>query len=78
MARIAGEHRATRVIVVSPIALRELVESLVLADEADVRVDVVPELYEIFIGTVDAIVGDVPLMEITHATVPPYYAAPSA
>ena len=50
----------------SPVALRELVEWLVLADEADVRVDVVPELYEIFIGTVDAIVGDIPLMEITH------------
>ncbi len=75
VARIAAEHRANRVIVVSPVALRELVESLVLADEADVRVDVVPELYEIFIGTVDAIVGDVPLMEITHATVPRYYAA---
>ena len=75
VARIAAEHHANRVIVVSPIALRELVESLVLADEANVRVDVVPELYEIFIGTVDAIVGDVPLMEITHATVPRYYAA---
>ena len=75
VARIAGEYRANRVIVVSPIALRELVESLVLADEANVRVDVVPELYEIFIGTVDAIVGDVPLMEITHASVPRYYAA---
>ena len=75
VARLAGEHRATRVIVVSPIALRELVESLVLADEVRVRVDVVPELYEIFIGTVDTIVGDVPLMEITRATVPPYYAA---
>jgi lipopolysaccharide/colanic/teichoic acid biosynthesis glycosyltransferase len=36
---------------------------------------VVPELYEIFIGTVDAIVGDVPLMEITRSTVPRYYAA---
>ncbi len=75
VARIAAEQRANRVIVVSPIALRELVESLVLANEAAVRVDVVPELYEIFIGTVDAIVGDVPLMEITHATVPTYYAA---
>jgi len=74
VAVIAAEHRANRVIVVSPVALRELVESLVLADEANVRVDVVPELYEIFIGTVDAIVGDVPLMEITHATVPTYYA----
>jgi exopolysaccharide biosynthesis polyprenyl glycosylphosphotransferase len=75
VARLAGEHQATRVIVVSPIALRELVESLVLADEVRVRVDVVPELYEIFIGTVDTIVGDVPLMEITRATVPRYYAA---
>ncbi|MDR3685358.1 MAG: sugar transferase [Coriobacteriia bacterium] len=75
VARIAAETRANRVIVVSPIALRELVESLVLADEVRVRVDVVPELYEIFIGTVDAIVGDVPLMEITRSTVPRYYAA---
>jgi exopolysaccharide biosynthesis polyprenyl glycosylphosphotransferase len=75
IARIATETRANRVILVSPVALRELVESLVLADEVSVRVDVVPELYEIFIGTVDAIVGDVPLMEITRSTVPRYYAA---
>ena len=75
VAAIAARTKANRVIVVSPIALRELVESLVLADEARVRVDVVPELYEIFIGTVDAIVGDVPLMEITRSTVPRYYAA---
>ena len=75
VAAIAARTKANRVIVVSPIALRELVESLVLADEVRVRVDVVPELYEIFIGTVDAIVGDVPLMEITRSTVPRYYAA---
>jgi exopolysaccharide biosynthesis polyprenyl glycosylphosphotransferase len=75
IARLASEHNANRVIVVSPVALRELVESLVLADDIRVRVDVVPELYEIFIGTVDAIVGDVPLMEITRSTVPRYYAA---
>ncbi len=71
-ARVAAERGANRVIVTSPVALRELVESLALADEADVRIDVVPELYEIFIGTVDAIVGDVPLMEITRSSVPPY------
>ena len=75
MARIVGELDANRVIIASPIALRELVESLVLVDGANVRVDVVPELYEIFIGTVDAIVGDVPLMEISRTTVPRYYAA---
>ena len=75
IARLAHDHNANRVIVVSPIALRELVESLVLADDVRVRVDVVPELYEIFIGTVDAIIGDVPLMQITRSTVPRYYAA---
>ena len=72
---IVRKHAADRIIVVSPVALRELVESLVLADDIKVRVDVVPELYEIFIGTVDSIVGDVPLMEITRSTVPRYYAA---
>lgn len=74
IAEISARERANRVIVVSPVRLRELVESLVLADEVRVRVDVVPSLYEIFIGTVDAIVGDVPLMEITRPTVPRYYA----
>lgn len=74
VAHLAGECQANRVIIASPIALRELVESLVLANGAKIRVDVVPELYEIFIGTVDAIVGDVPLMEISRTTVPRYYA----
>jgi exopolysaccharide biosynthesis polyprenyl glycosylphosphotransferase len=74
VARIAADLRANRIIIASPIALREFVESLVLADEMSVRIDVVPDLYEIFIGTVDAIVGDVPLMEISRATVPRYYA----
>jgi exopolysaccharide biosynthesis polyprenyl glycosylphosphotransferase len=73
IARIVNESRANRVIIASPIALREFVESLVLANELKVRIDVVPELYEIFIGTVDAIVGDVPVMQISRATVPRYY-----
>lgn len=74
-ARIAGEQHANRIIVVSPIALRELIESLVVANELDVRVDVVPELYEIFIGRVDALVGDIPLMKIAESSVPEYYRA---
>lgn len=74
-AAVARETKANRVIVVSPIALRELVESLVLADELRVRIDVVPELYEIFIGRVDALVGDIPLMQITSFSVPRYYRA---
>jgi lipopolysaccharide/colanic/teichoic acid biosynthesis glycosyltransferase len=36
---------------------------------------VVPELYEIFIGRVDALIGDIPLMRITHSSVPRYYRA---
>jgi exopolysaccharide biosynthesis polyprenyl glycosylphosphotransferase len=66
LTRIVEEQRVDRVIVASPVALRELVEDITLKGEADVRVDVVPELYEIFIGTVDSIVADIPLMEITH------------
>jgi exopolysaccharide biosynthesis polyprenyl glycosylphosphotransferase len=75
VARIAREQKANRVVVVSPIALRELVESIVLADNLRVRVDVVPELYEIFIGRVDALIGDIPLMKITESFVPRYYRA---
>lgn len=74
-ARVAAEQDANRIVVVSPTSLRELVESLVLADELKVRVDVVPELYEIFIGRVDALIGDIPLMKITESFVPRYYRA---
>jgi len=70
--RIVTEHSVDRVIVVSPIELRALVEDLALAQESDVRVDVVPELYEIFIGSVDARISDIPLMEVTRSSVPPY------
>lgn len=73
IARIVHEAEADRVIVVSPVALRELIERLTLADEIDVRVDVVPELYEIFIGTVDSLVADIPLMEITRTGVPRWF-----
>lgn len=75
VADVVRAHGVDRVIVVSPVALRELIESLALADESDVRVDVVPELYEIFIGTVDAMVADIPLMEITRTGVPRWFGA---
>lgn len=73
VSRVVAQHGVDRVIVVSPVALRELVEDLALSDEADVRVDVVPELYEVFIGTVDSLIGDIPLMEITRRTVEPWF-----
>jgi exopolysaccharide biosynthesis polyprenyl glycosylphosphotransferase len=66
LAQIVRDNDVDRVIVASPVELRELVEDITLAGESRVRVDVVPELYEIFIGEVDSIVADIPLMEITH------------
>ena len=72
--RLVETEHVDRVIVASPVALRELVEDITLSGESDARVDVVPELYEIFIGTVDSIVADIPLMEITHRS-PRWYTA---
>lgn len=66
LTRLVRDESVDRVIVASPVALRELVEDITLNGETDVRVDVVPELYEIFIGEVDSIVADIPLMEITR------------
>lgn len=72
---LVREYGVHRVIVVSPVQIRELVEDLALCDETEVRVEVVPELYEVFIGTVDSMIADIPLMEITRRTVPPWYSA---
>ena len=66
LTHLVTELDIDRVIVASPVALRELVEDITLNSSHDVRVDVIPELYEIFIGSIDAIVADIPLMEITH------------
>ncbi len=72
---VAKAHDVDRVIVVSPVELRDLIEHLVIAEEIDVRVDVVPELYEVFIGTLDGVVADIPLMEITRVGRPRWYSA---
>ena len=69
---LVHENGIDRVIVASPVAIRELVEDITLSGGPRVRVDVVPELYEIFIGEVDSIVADIPLMEITHRS-PQWY-----
>jgi exopolysaccharide biosynthesis polyprenyl glycosylphosphotransferase len=74
-ARVVAEHDVDRVIVVSPVELRGFIERLTVADEIDVRIDVVPELYEVFIGTLDSVVADIPLMEITRSSGPDWYRA---
>lgn len=71
--RLVRENDVDRICIASPIALRELVEDLAITDETDVRVDVIPELYEIFIGSVDTVVGDIPLMMLTRPMAPGWY-----
>ena len=73
--RVVAEHSIDRLIVVSPVELRGFIERLTVADEIDVRIDVVPELYEVFIGTLDSVVADIPLMEITRTGTPRWYTA---
>ncbi|MBS3956579.1 MAG: sugar transferase [Clostridiales bacterium] len=72
---VAAAHGVHRIIIVSPVELRDVIERLVIVDEIDVRVDVVPELYEVFIGTLDGVVADIPLMEITRTGRPRWYGA---
>ena len=72
---IVARERVDRVIVASPSALREVIEDMALSNESGVRVEVIPELYEIFIGTVDSTVSDIPLMELTRPAVPGWYRA---
>jgi len=72
---IVARERIDRVIIASPVALRELVEDMALSSESDVRVEVIPELYEIFIGTVDSTISDIPLMELTRPATPGWFRA---
>jgi len=71
VASIVESHQVNRVIIASPMAQRESIEQIALS--SDVRVEVVPELYEIFIGTIDSTVSDIPLMEITRTGVPAWF-----
>lgn len=73
IAALLEEYEVNRVIIASPMAQRESIEQIALA--SDVRVEVVPELYEIFMGTLDSTVSDIPLMEITRSGAPAWFAS---
>ncbi len=61
------EYDIDRIIVASPIRHRELLEDLTNYDETHVKVEVIPELYEIFIGRVDhTLLNDIPLVKLTR------------
>ena len=67
---IIREKQVNRLIVTRPINQRELLEELARSSEGKVKVEIVPDLYEIFIGTVDHnLLSDIPLVELTKKPV---------
>ncbi|MDR1775529.1 MAG: sugar transferase [Actinomycetes bacterium] len=72
---IIDTHAINRILIAEPAHLREFIEHLVLADHPRLTVDVVPELYETFIGHTDSILGDIPLMRIVSSFTPRYHRA---
>lgn len=63
---IIEREKVDQIIITSPIGHREIVEELARANEGHIRVDVIPDLYEIVIGDIDMnLLGDVPLIELT-------------
>lgn len=71
--RIVSDTGANRLIVVDPTHSRELIERLVLAHNLRIRIDVVPELYEVFIGQFDSQIGDIPLINVSGRRTPEYF-----
>jgi exopolysaccharide biosynthesis polyprenyl glycosylphosphotransferase len=70
---LVQENHISQLIVTTPIRHRELVEDLSKSMERYVRVDVIPDLYEIVTGKVDyTLMSDIPLVELTKEPVPPW------
>jgi exopolysaccharide biosynthesis polyprenyl glycosylphosphotransferase len=63
-------NNINRVIVASPNAHREVLEEFARSESTNVRVEVIPDLYEIIIGRVDhTLVSDIPLIQLTREPV---------
>jgi exopolysaccharide biosynthesis polyprenyl glycosylphosphotransferase len=70
---LVRKYNVNQIIVTSPIRHRELIEDLTKSAETYVKVDVIPDLYEIFIGKIDYfLISDIPLVELTKEPVPPW------
>ncbi len=68
---IIKERGVDRVIVTTPIRQRELLEDLARSAKTNIKVETVPDLYEIFIGRIDyTLLSDIPLIELTKDPVP--------
>lgn len=70
---LVQENDISQLIVTTPIRHRELIEDLSKSMERYVRVDVIPDLYEIITGKVDyTLMSDIPLVGLTKEPVPPW------
>lgn len=73
---IAAAYLIKYVIITIPVRERQLIEDLIKVRRARVRVDVVPDLYEIMVGRIDEVgIGDVPLVSLVKQPPPGYHRA---
>lgn len=71
--RLVAEHGVKYVIITTPIRERQLIEDLIKVRSARIRVDVVPDLYEIMVGRIDEVgFGDIPLVSLVKLPPPGY------
>jgi len=62
------------VVITTPIRERQLIEDLIKVRSAHIRVDVVPDLYEIMVGRIDEVgIGDIPLVSLVKLPPPTYH-----
>jgi len=70
---IVASREVGYVIITIPVRERQLIEDLIKVRKARIRVDVVPELYEIMVGRIDELgIGDVPLVSLVKHPPPGY------
>lgn len=72
LAQELKRRKINRLLVAEPVDIREILETITLNNDIRVTIDVVPEMYEIFFGEIDSIVGDIPLMRLVSAQRPRY------
>ncbi|MBI4734156.1 MAG: sugar transferase, partial [Rubrobacteridae bacterium] len=64
---IIRDNDINRVIVASPYSHREMLEELARSASTNVKVEVIPDLYEIIIGRVEhTLMSDIPLVQLTR------------
>ncbi len=71
---IVKDYAINRIIIVSPINYRKFVEEIHEKIDRDIRIEIVPGIYEILIGKPDyALIADIPLIKIVREDPPEWY-----